>query len=50
MPIKIGNNFSYLGKKFLDDRMSVQTIEERNNLTNVPDGFRCFVRDTKKMV
>lgn len=39
MPINIGDNFSYLGRKFLDNRQSFNTLAEMNACTDVPIGF-----------
>ena len=39
MSLNIGDNFKYLGKKFLDARESFDTLEEMNACTDVPKGF-----------
>ena len=39
MSLHIGDNFSYLGKKFLDARESFDTLEEMNACNDVPEGF-----------
>ena len=39
MAINIGDNFSYQGKKYLDDRQSFKTLNELENYKNVPEGF-----------
>lgn len=39
MSLNIGDNFKYLGKKFLDDRESFATLAEMKACNDVPDGF-----------
>ena len=39
MSLNIGDNFKYLGKKFLDNRESFNTLEEMRACTGVPKGF-----------
>ena len=39
MSLNIGDNFKYLGKKFLDARESFDTLEEMNACNDVPKGF-----------
>ncbi len=39
MSLNIGDNFKYLGEKFLDARESFDTLEEMNACTDVPKGF-----------
>ncbi len=48
MPINIGDNFSYLGKKFLDNRESFDTFEAMNSCTDVPIGFITYCIEDKK--
>ena len=48
MPINIGDNFSYLGKKFLDNRESFNTLEEMNACDDVPIGFITYCIENKK--
>lgn len=45
MSINIGDNFSYLGKKFLDSRQSFPTIDAMNACTDVPVGFITFCEE-----
>ena len=49
MSINIGDNFSYLGKKFLDKRQSFETLEELMACTDVPEGFisYCVENETR---
>lgn len=49
MSINIGDNFSYLGKKFLDSRQSFDTKANMNACTDVPIGFITYcVEDGKR--
>ena len=48
MSINIGDNFSYLGKKFLDDRQSFDTLINMRNCTDVPEGFITYCKENKK--
>ena len=48
MSINIGDNFSYLGKKFLDSRQSFETLEEMRACTDVPEGFITFCKEDGK--
>lgn len=48
MSINIGDNFKYLGKKFLDDRESFATLEEMKNCVMVPDGFVTYCKEDGK--
>ena len=45
MSINIGDNFSYLGKKFLDSRQSFPTLDAMNACTDVPVGFITFCEE-----
>lgn len=45
MSINIGDNFKYLGKKFLDDRGSFKTLEAMKECTDVPNGFVTFCEE-----
>ena len=49
MSLNIGDNFKYLGKKFLDERESFNTLEEMNACNDVPKGFItiCYEDDTR---
>ena len=49
MSINIGDNFSYLGKKFLDERQSFETLEELMACIDVPEGFisYCVENETR---
>lgn len=47
MSINIGDNFKYLGKKFLDDRESFTTLELMKNCNDVPNGFITYCEETK---
>ena len=49
MSLNIGDNFKYLGKKFLDDRESFNTLEEMNACNDVPKGFItiCYENDKR---
>jgi hypothetical protein len=46
--INIGDNFKYLGKKFLDDRESFNTLAEMIQCTDVPEGFVTFCKEDGK--
>ena len=48
MSINIGDNFSYLGKKFLDNRQSFDTLESMNNCSDVPLGFITYCKEDNK--
>ena len=48
MAINIGDNFSYQGKKYLDDRQSFKTLNELQNYNNVPEGFIAYCEENKK--
>lgn len=48
MSINIGDNFKYLGKKFLDDRESFNTLAEMMQCTDVPEGFVTFCKEDGK--
>lgn len=48
MSINIGDNFKYLGKKFLDDRESFATLEEMRRCSTVPDGFITYCKEDGK--
>ena len=48
MAIKIGDNFSYQGKKYLDDRQSFTTLSELQSYTNVPNGFIAYCEENGK--
>ena len=48
MSINIGDNFKYLGKKFLDDRETFNTLTEMKNCKSVPDGFITFCKEDGK--
>lgn len=48
MAINIGDNFSYQGKKYLDDRQSFKTLSELQNYNNVPEGFIAYCEEDKK--
>ena len=49
MSLNIGDNFKYLGKKFLDERESFNTLEEMNACNDVPKGFItiCYENDKR---
>jgi hypothetical protein len=49
MSLNIGDNFQYLGKKFLDARESFATLADMKKCTDVPDGFitYCQENDTR---
>ena len=48
MAINIGDNFSYQGKKYLDDRQSFKTLSELQNYKNVPEGFIAYCEENGK--
>ena len=48
MAINIGDNFSYQGKKYLDDRQSFKTLNELQNYKNVPEGFIAYCEENEK--
>lgn len=48
MALNIGDNFKYLGKKFLDDRQSFNTLTELKACTAVPEGFIAYCVEEKK--
>ena len=48
MSIYIGDNFKYLGKKFLDDRESFSTLEKMKLCEDVPDGFITYCKEDDK--
>ena len=48
MSINIGDNFKYLGKKFLDSRESFATIELMKNCNDVPNGFITYCEENDK--
>lgn len=48
MSLPIMDNFLYLGKKFLDNRQSFDTIAQRDLCDDVPDGFITYVKETGK--
>ena len=48
MSLNIGDNFKYLGKKFLDDRQSFPTLEAMKNCVSVPDGFITYCKEDEK--
>ena len=48
MSINIGDNFSYLGKKFLDNRQSFDTLELMNNCSDAPLGFITYCKEDNK--
>ena len=48
MSISIGDNFKYLGKKFLDDRESFATLEAMKYCVSVPDGFVTYCKEDGK--
>lgn len=45
MSLKIGDNFSYLGKKFLDNRQLFLTLNEMNACTDVPNSFVTYCEE-----
>ena len=48
MSINIGDNFLYLGKKFLDDRQSFDTLILMHMCDNVPIGFITYCKENNK--
>lgn len=46
MSLNIGDNFKYLGKKFLDSRESFATLADMKSCTDVPDGFITYCQET----
>ena len=48
MALRIGDNFSYLGKKFLDSRESFDTLQEMYTCSDVPEGFITYCKEDKK--
>ena len=46
MSINIGDNFSYLGKKFLDNREHFETVAEMKACNDVPNGFITYCDET----
>ena len=48
MSLNIGDNFKYLGKKFLDNRESFATLEDMKKCTQVPDGFLTYCQEDGK--
>ena len=48
MSLRIGDNFSYLGKKFLDSRESFDTLREMYACTDVPEGFITYCKEDEK--
>ena len=46
MSINIGDNFSYLGKKFLDDREHFDTVVKMKACNDVPNGFITYCDET----
>ena len=48
MSINLGDNFKYLGKKFLDDRESFNTLSDMKKCNTVPDGFITFCKEDNK--
>lgn len=48
MALNIGDNFKYLGKKFLDDRQSFNTLTELMACTAVPEGFIAYCVEEKR--
>ena len=45
MALSIGDNFNYLGKKFLDARQSFDTLEAMNSCNDVPEGFITYCKE-----
>ena len=45
MSLNIGDNFSYLGKKFLDARQSFDTLEFMNACNDVPESFITYCKE-----
>lgn len=48
MSLNIGDNFSYLGKKFLDARESFETVALMKACVDVPEGFITYCKEDKK--
>lgn len=48
MSLNIGDNFKYLGKKFLDNRESFATLEDMKKCTQVPNGFITYCQEDGK--
>lgn len=48
MSLNIGDNFKYLGKKFLDERESFDTLELMNACNDVPEGFITYCKENQK--
>lgn len=48
MSLNIGDNFKYLGKKFLDNRESFATLEDMKKCTQVPNGFLTYCQEDGK--
>ena len=48
MSLSIGDNFKYLGKKFLDSRESFATLEDMKKCTQVPNGFLTYCQEDGK--
>lgn len=48
MSINIGDNFKYLGKKFLDDRQSFNTLSDMKKCNEVPLGFITYCKEDGK--
>lgn len=48
MAINVGDNFSYQGKKYLDNRQSFKTLSELQAYNNVPEGFIAYCEEDKK--
>jgi hypothetical protein len=48
MSLNIGDNFKYLGKKFLDDRESFATLKAMKECESVPDGFITYCKENGK--
>ena len=46
MSINIGDNFSYLGKKFLDNREHFETVAKMKACNDVPNGFITYCDET----
>ena len=48
MSLNIGDNFKYLGKKFLDSRESFATLEDMKKCKQVPNGFITYCQEDGK--
>ncbi len=48
MSINLGDNFKYLGKKFLDDRESFNSLSDMKKCNTVPDGFITYCKEDGK--